>query len=79
MNDPYSAYQDLMTALVTRRPDQSAAADDQVVQAALVKYAHELAEKIRRGTSDPLWDLSDEYYTKGVADAADLIDPEVKS
>ena len=35
MNDPYSAYQDLMTALVTRRPDQSAAADDQVVQAAL--------------------------------------------
>lgn len=38
-----SAYQDLMTALATRRPGQSAAEDERIVLAALDKHAHELA------------------------------------
>lgn len=68
-----SAYQDLMTALVARRPDQSAAEDDRIVQAALAKYAHELAEQQRN------WDAEAEGYTDpqmAVYAVADLIDPE---
>lgn len=77
MSDPYNAYQDLMTALVTRRPDQSAAQDDQIVRAALAKYAHELAETIRNAPeAAEAWD--DDYY-RGRDDAANFIDPEVKS
>lgn len=67
------AYQDLMTALVTRRPDQSAADDERVVLAALRKHAHELAQQQRN------WDAEAEGYTDpqtAVYAAADLIDPE---
>ncbi|MFI1165626.1 hypothetical protein ACH4UM_18925 [Streptomyces sp. NPDC020801] len=42
-----SAYQDLMTALATRRPGQSAAEDERLVLAALATHAHELAEQQR--------------------------------
>ncbi|MEV4861464.1 hypothetical protein [Streptomyces ossamyceticus] len=73
-----SAYQDLMTALATRRPDQSAADDERLVLAALAKHAHELAEQIR---ADIIPEL-DEYGTReqqaeidGRRGAADLIDP----
>ena len=41
-----SAYQDLMTALVARRPNQSAAEDDRIVQAALSKHDREQAARI---------------------------------
>lgn len=73
-----SAYQDLMTALATRRPDQSTVEDEQIVLAALAKHGHELAEQIR---ADIIPEL-DEYGTReqqaeidGRRGAADLIDP----
>ncbi|MEV7140752.1 hypothetical protein [Streptomyces tauricus] len=73
-----SAYQDLMTALVARRPDQTAAEDGRIVEAALAKHAHELAEQIR---ADIIPEV-DEYGTReqqaevdGRRGAADLIDP----
>jgi hypothetical protein len=54
-----SAYQDLMTALAARRPDQSAADDERVVLATLAKHAHELAEQQRAWIADrtdmPWW------------------------
>ncbi|WP_151485227.1 hypothetical protein [Streptomyces albicerus] len=68
-----SAYQDLMTALATRRPDQSAAEDERIVLAALAKHARELAQKQRN------WDAEAEGYTDPqvtVYAVADLIDPE---
>jgi hypothetical protein len=70
-----SAYQDLMTALVTRRRDQSAAEDERVVLAALAKHAHELAVKQRN------WGAEAEGFTDpqmAVYAAADLIDPEAQ-
>lgn len=71
-----SAFQDLMTALVARRPDQSAAEDDRIVQAALAKHAHELAGQIRQA-----WEAHDPRRPGNVTmlsapNAADLIDPE---
>jgi hypothetical protein len=75
-----SAYQDLMTALAIRRPDQSAAEDERIVVAALARHAHELAERIR---ADIIPEL-DEHGTReqqaeidGRRGAADLIDPSV--
>lgn len=70
-----SAYQDLMTALVARRPDQSAAEDERIVEAALAKHAHELAERIRNtpSTDDP--DDYGGFVDMGADWAADLIDP----
>ena len=71
-----NAYQDLMTALATRRPDQSAAEDDRIVRAALAKHAHELAERLRNvhgsgeGDAWNWWDAADIP-----AACADLIDP----
>jgi hypothetical protein len=67
-----NAYQDLMTALVARRPDQSAAEDDRIVQAALAKHAHELAEKIRGWAAVEVSGEIEEIYGY----AADLIDPQ---
>jgi hypothetical protein len=73
LEDPVSdlsAYQDLMTALVTRRPGQSAAEDECVVLAALAKHAHELAEKIRQDET-VMGESGDQYALL----YADLIDP----
>ena len=70
-----SSYQDLMTALVARRPDQSAAEDERIVLAALAKHAHELAAKQRN------WDAEAEGFTDpqmAVYAVADFIDPEVQ-
>ncbi len=80
MSESYSAYQDLMTALVTRRPDQSAAEDERIVLAALAKHAHELAERQRTWALDydgPQESSYDYTYavTLGAKLAADLIDP----
>jgi hypothetical protein len=47
-----SAYQDLMTALASRRPGQSAAEDERVVLGALEKHTRELAERIRELSRD---------------------------
>jgi hypothetical protein len=73
-----SAYQDLMTALVARRPDQSAADDERIVLAALAKHAHELAETIRAergsGTYEP-----GVYFHGGMDFAADIIDPQASA
>lgn len=74
-----SAYQDLMTALATRRPDQSAAEDQRIVEAALAERAHELAEQIRQA-----WAAHDPRRPGNVTmlsalNAADLIDPRVTS
>ena len=73
-----NAYQDLMTALVARRPDQSAAEDDRIVQAALAKHAHELAEQQRAWALDYVGDRVDDSYddgiTRGAELAADVID-----
>ncbi|MDX3515907.1 hypothetical protein PV755_44620 [Streptomyces caniscabiei] len=68
-----SAYQDLMTALATRRPDQSAADDERIVLAALAKHAHESADKIRQWAAVEVGGEIEEIYGY----AADLIDPEV--
>lgn len=73
-----SAYQDLMTALAMRRPDQSAAEDERIVEAALAKHAHELAERLRNvhgsgeGDGWNWWDAADIP-----AACADLIDPQL--
>ena len=69
-----SAYQDLMTALATRRPDQTSAEDEQIVHAALTKHAHELAQLQRNFNAEA------EGYTDpqmAVYAVAELIDPEV--
>ena len=73
-----NAYQDLMTALATRRPDQSAADDERIVQAALAKRAHELAAKIRaeKGTTSL---ESGHHFFSGMDYAADLIDPDASA
>lgn len=66
-----SAYQDLMTALATRRPNQSAADDERIVEAALAKHSRELAMKVRN------WDAEAEGYTEpqmAVYAVADHID-----
>ena len=72
-----NAYQDLMTALVGRRPDQSAGEDDRIVREALAMHAHELAEQ--------QWAFAEEEWTGSDArmilrrriarHLADLIDP----
>lgn len=67
-----SAYQDLMTALATRRPDQSAAEDERIVEAALAEHARELAAKIRQWAAVEVGGEIEEIYGY----AADLIDPE---
>lgn len=69
-----SAYQDLMTALVTRRPDQSPAEDERIVLAALAKNAHELAEQQRQIADE--W-AADGYTAEadGLRQGADVIDP----
>jgi hypothetical protein len=64
------AYQDLMTALVTRRPGQSAAEDERIVLAALAKHAHELGETIREDTT-VMGEPGDQYALL----YADVIDP----
>lgn len=75
-----SAYQDLMTTLATRRPDQSAAEDERIVLAALAKHAHEVAERQRTwaldydGGEDQTYDYT-YALTLGAKLAADLIDP----
>lgn len=69
-----SAYQDLMTALVARRPDQSAAEDERIVEAALAKHAHELAEQQRASAKEWGLALDDGPYV-GVGDVIDVIDP----
>lgn len=66
-----SAYQDLMTALVARRPDQPAAEDERLVLAALAKHAHELAGQIRAWAAREVGGEIEEIYGY----AADLIDP----
>lgn len=76
-----NAYQDLMTALVARRPDQSAAEDERIVLAALDKHAHELAEGLREWASEAYPDDGEpqEFYGNWGSfyqDAADFIDPE---
>jgi len=68
-----SAYQDLMTALATRRPGQSAADDERIVLGALRTHARELAQQQRN------WNAEAEGYTDpqmAVYAVADLIDPE---
>ena len=69
-----SAYQDLMTALATRRPDQSAAEDERIVLAALAKHAHERAEQIRQWAAVEVGGEIEEIYGY----AADLIDPQAE-
>lgn len=69
-----NAYQDLMTALVARRPDQSAAEDDRIVREALAKHAHELAEQQRASAKEWGMALDNDPYV-GVGDVIDLIDP----
>jgi hypothetical protein len=79
--DRMSAYQDLMTALVARRPDQSAAEDERIVQAALAKHAHELAERQRKAIEG--FDLDDHwavyYRVSDVESLPDLIDPHLSA
>jgi hypothetical protein len=70
-----SAFQDLMTALVARRPDQSPAEDERIVLAALAKHAHELAE-LQRLRMDEL-DLTGQK-ARIVGRIVGLIDPEVQ-
>jgi len=70
-----SAYQDLMTALVTRRPDQSVAEDERIVLAALDKHAHGLAEEQREFVKSEGVPTGDDPYIVGVGDVIDLIDP----
>jgi hypothetical protein len=73
-----SAYQDLMTALVTRRPDQSAADDERLVLAALAKHAHELAEQQRAYAREVGLPLEDGDIV-AAGDIIDLIDPHVSA
>ena len=73
-----NAYQDLMTALVARRPDQSAAEDDRIVRAALGKHAHELAERQRAYAREVGIPLEDGDIVS-TGDVIDLIDPHVGS
>lgn len=70
-----SAYQDLMTALVTRRPGQSAAEDERIVLAALGKHAHELAE-MQRGSARKAIKSGEIKSWHQVLDIIDLIDSE---
>lgn len=73
-----SAYQDLMTALATRPPGQSAAKDEEIVLAALDQHAHELAEKIRRHPRrHPTRTVGDMAREIQADFHAGLIDPEV--
>lgn len=69
-----NAYQDLMTALVARRPDQSGADDDRIVRAALAKHAHELAEQQRAYAREVGVPLEDGDIVSA-GDIIDLIDP----
>lgn len=71
-----SAYQDLMTALATRSPDQSAAEDERIVLAALATHAHELAERQRAYAKEAGMPLEDGPYVS-LGDVIDLIDPHV--
>lgn len=70
-----NAYQDLMTALVVRRQDQSVAEDERIVLAALAKHAHELAEEQRAFAASEGVSLGDDPYLVGLGDVIDLIDP----
>jgi hypothetical protein len=74
-----SAYQDLMTALTTRRPNQSAAEDERIVLAALRTHAHEMAEHIRNTPSPDDPDDYGGFVDMGADWAADLIDPEANT
>ena len=68
-----SAFQDLMTALVARHSDQSAAEDERIILAALAKHARELAQQ-QRATANG-W-AGDGYAAEadGLREGADLID-----
>lgn len=72
-----TAYQDLMTALATRAPGQSAADDERIALAVLAKHAHELAERLRNVHSSGegcAWNWWDAAEIPGAC--ADLIDPQ---
>lgn len=72
-----SAYQDLMTALVTRRPDQSAAEDERIVLAALAKHAHELSE-VQREAARRAMEHGPITSWHQALDLIDLTDPRVR-
>jgi hypothetical protein len=56
-----------MTALTTRRPNQSAAADERTVAAALDKHAHELAARIAEYAERPGIDEPQRQILRGAA------------